>query len=191
MKRATRPTCDDVIEAFALESESGKATLDRYLRSYPEYAEAILDFATEVSMENVARKEPLSARERGLVETAWEMHVKAAPKPIADPFAVLSGVELGKIAGLLEVPKQVLTALRDRTIIAASIPRRFAKRLAAEIGTDVDALIAFVATPSVLSVVRSRKSDAKPKTAERKPFEQVLIDAGVPVGVRKKLMTGD
>jgi hypothetical protein len=191
MKRATRPSYDDVLEAFALEAEWGKATLDKYLRDYPDYAEAILDLATELSREDVVRKERLSAREHALIEVGWTMHVKATPTAVADPFYRLSGVELGKIAALLEVPKQVLTALRDRTIIAASIPRRFAKLLAAEIGTDIDALLGFLATPPVLSVARSRKSHAKPRTADRKTFEQVLIDAGVAAEVRKKLMTSD
>jgi hypothetical protein len=191
MNRATRPSCDDVLEAFALESESTKATLDKYLRDYPEYAEAILDLATEISRTDVVRQEPLSPREHALIEAGWKMHVEAASKPVADPLSILSGEELGKIAALLEVPKQVLTAIRDRTIIAASIPKRFAKRLAAKIGTDVDTLMAFVATPPVLSVARSHKSDAKPKIAGRKTFEQVLIDAGVAPELRKRLITGD
>ena len=43
MKRGTRPSCDDVLEAFGCEPETGKATLEKYLRDFPEYAEAILD----------------------------------------------------------------------------------------------------------------------------------------------------
>jgi hypothetical protein len=191
MKRGTRPSCDDVLEAFACELETGKATLGKYLRDYPEYAEAILDFATELSREVVVRKEPLSARERAMIETGWKKHVNAAPKPVADPFAVLSGVELGRIAKLLEVPKQVLTAFRDRTIEVASIPKRFMERLAMEIHSDFEILKAFLAAPPTLSVARSRKSDAKPKIAERKTFEQILTDAGVAPADRKKLMAGD
>lgn len=191
MKRGTRPSCDDVLEAFGCEPETGKATLEKYLRDYPEYAEAILDFATELSREEVVRKKPLSARERALIETSWKKHVKAAPKPVTDPFAVISPVELGRVAKLLEIPKQVLTAFRDRTIEVASIPEHFAKRLAAGIHSDFHALMAFLATPPVLSVARSRKSDAKPKIASCKTFEQVLADAGVPLADRKKLMAGD
>lgn len=191
MKRGTHPPFDDVLEAFALEPDTGKATLERYLRDYPEYSEAILDFATEIAKGDVVRNEPFSARELALIETGWEKHVKAAPKLIADPFAILSGVELGKIAAMLQVPKQVLTALRDRTIVAASIPKRFAKRLAAEIHSDLDTLMAFFAFPPALSVARSRKSDAKPKIAERKTFEQVLTDAGVAPEIRKYLLMDD
>jgi len=191
MKRGARPSCDDVLEAFALEPEAGKATLEKYLRNFPEYAEAILDFAVEISREDVVRKEPLSARERALIETGWKKHVEAAPRPFANPFEVLSYVELGKIAEILEVPKQVLTALRDRLVVATSIPNRFAARLAREIRTEVDILMAFIASPPALSVSRSRKSDVKPRISARKTFEQVLTDAGVAPADRKKLMADD
>lgn len=190
MKRGPLPSCDDVLEAFACEPDTGRTVLENYLRDYPEYAEAILDFATELSREEVVRKEPLSARERAMIETVWKKHVEAGQKPVADPFAVLSGVELGKVAKLLEVPKQVLTAFRDRTILVASIPKRFAERLAAEIHSDYETLMAWLAVaPPTLSLLRSHKSDAKPKVANRKTFEQVLTDAGVTPADRKKLMT--
>ena len=191
MKPQTRPSCDDVLEAFALEPEAGKATLEKYLRTYPEYAEAILDFAIEISREDVLRKEPLSAREHALIATSWKKHGEAASKPLSDPFKSLSFVELNRIADALEVPKQVLTALRDRLIIATSIPKRFAARMAMELRTEVDALLAFIAVPPALNVVRSRKSDVKPKINPRKTFEQVLTDAGVSSEARQKLMADD
>jgi hypothetical protein len=191
MKRGTRPSCHDVLEAFACEPDAGRAMLEKYLRDYPEYAGAIIDFATEISREVIVRKEPLSSRERAMIEAGWKKHVKAAPNAVADPFAVLSRVELGKVADLLKVPKQVLTAFRDRTILAASIPERFCERLAAEIRSDGATLMAYLAAPPVLSIARSRKSNAKPKLAERKTFEQVLTDAGVPLEDRRKLMAED
>lgn len=77
MKRGTRPSCDDVLEAFGCEPETGKATLEKYLRDYPEYADALLDFAMESSREDVVRKEPLTARERALIETSWKKQCRS------------------------------------------------------------------------------------------------------------------
>ncbi|MEI6607331.1 MAG: hypothetical protein WCP35_18620 [Verrucomicrobiota bacterium] len=188
MKREVRTSIDDVLEAFACEPDTGRATLERYLRDFPAYAEAIIDFATEISREVVIRKDALSAREHAMIGTGWGKHVEAAPKVIADPFVVLSHVELAKVAKLLEVPRQVLTALRDRTIVAPSIPKRFAGRLAAQIRSDVETLMAYLSVPPTLSVARSRKSDTKPKIADCKTFEQILTDAGVADEDRKKLM---
>lgn len=191
MNPKTPPSCDDVLEAFALEPQADKATLERYLRTYPEYAEEILDYSIEISREEVIRKEPLSAHELALVATGWKKHVAAAPKPFADPFKSLSFVEFNEIAGILNVPKQVLTALRDHLVVAASIPKRFAARVASELRTDVNGLLDFVAAPPTLHLSRSRKSDAKPKIHPRKTFEQVLIDAGLSVEARNRLMADD
>lgn len=191
MKPKPRPSCDDVLEAFALEPEAGKTTLDKYLRTYPEYSEAILDYAIEISHEDVPRQEPLSIRERALITAGWQKHVQVVSKPILDPFASLTLIELNKIADALEVPKQVLTALRDRLIVVASIPKRFSVRIAMELRTEVDALLTFLTVPPALSDARSRKSVGKPKITPRKTFAQVLVDAGVSVETQKKLMLDD
>ncbi|MDP3849624.1 MAG: hypothetical protein Q8Q59_03910 [Luteolibacter sp.] len=191
MKREIRNSLDDVLEAFACESNTGRATLEKYLRDFPEYAEALVDFAAEISWEVAPRKEPLSERELNMIEIGWRKHVEAAPKAVVDPFVVLTHVQLANVAKLLEVPRQVLTAFRDRTIVTASIPKRFAERLAAEIHSDVESLMAYLDTPPTLSVARSRKSDTKPKIAVCKTFDQVLTDAGVPAEDRKKLTSND
>jgi hypothetical protein len=191
MKREIRNSLDDVLEAFACESNTGRATLEKYLRDFPEYAEALVDFAAEISWEVAPRKEPLSERELNMIEIGWRKHVEASPKAVVDPFVVLTHVQLANVAKLLEVPRQVLTAFRDRTIVTASIPKRFAERLAAEIRSDVESLMAYLDTPPTLSVARSRKSDTKPKIAVCKTFDQVLTDAGVPAEDRKKLTAND
>jgi sugar-specific transcriptional regulator TrmB len=191
MKRGTPPSSDDVLEAFASEPDTGRTTLERYLRDFPEYAEAILDFSAEISNEVVIRKDALSERERAIIETGWKKHIEAAPKPVADPFVVLSHVELANIAKILEIPRQVLTAFRDRVILTSSIPKHFAERLAAAIGSNIETMMAYLAMPPTLSMERSRKSDTKPKIADRKTFEDVLTDAGVSPEGRRKLIEGD
>ena len=191
MKPKALPSCDDVLEAFALEPRADKATLEKYLRTYPDYAEAILDYSIEISREEVVRKEPPSAHDLALIATSWQKHVAAAPRSFTDPFESLSFVEFNKIAGTLAVPKQVLTALRDHLVVAASIPKRFAGRMAAELRTGVSELLDFVAAPPTLHMTRSRKSDAKPKINPRKTFEQVLADAGMSLEARSRLMAED
>ncbi len=191
MKREICNSLDDVLEAFACEPDTGRATMEKYLRDFPNYAEAIVDFAAEISRTVVPRTEPLSEREHNMIETGWRKHLKATSKAVADPFEVLTHVELAYIAKLLEVPRQVLTAFRDRAIVASSIPKRFAERLAAEIRSDVRSLMAYLEIPPALSVARSRKSDTKPKIAACKTFDQILTDAGVAAEDRKKLTAND
>ena len=48
---ATRPSRESVLDAFAVESEPGRSTLERYLRLYPEYAGELIDLSRELSRE--------------------------------------------------------------------------------------------------------------------------------------------
>ena len=86
---------------------------------------------------------------------------------------------------------EALLAACVAAIASWPLYKRFASRLAAEIHSDYQALMAFLAAPPLLSVVRSRKSDTKPNIAARKTFEQILKDAGVGPADRKKLMAED
>ena len=79
MKRRSRPSCDDVLDAFAVEPEIGRATLERYLREFPEYAADIVDLAVELMREAAINDQPLSQREQNLIAAAWGMHAAAAP----------------------------------------------------------------------------------------------------------------
>lgn len=191
MKRAPRPSCDEVLDAFAVEPDTGRATLERYLRDYPEYAEDLVDLASELSREVVVKEGPLSTEDQALIHAAWKKHVKAAPKPVVEPFSVWSAMEVRKVAASLEVPRQVLTAFRERAVLAASVPKPFMERLASALESSFDRLTAYLEAPGGLSLARSYKADSKPKTAPLVTFKQLLIDAGVPAEKRKELMADD
>jgi hypothetical protein len=46
-----RPSREAVLDAFAVESEPDRSTLERYLRLYPEYAAELVDLSRELSRE--------------------------------------------------------------------------------------------------------------------------------------------
>jgi hypothetical protein len=188
MKRRSRPSCDDVLDAFAVEPEIGRATLERYLREFPEYAADIVDLAVELMREAAINDQPLSQREQNLIAAAWGMHAAAAPKSAANPFAKFKAVQLQELAQVLEVSQQVLTAFRERTILAASVPQRFLIRLASGLGTELKQLITYLEAPPSLRPSRSYKAETKPMTGKRVTFEQLLIDAGIPEDQRRRLM---
>lgn len=190
MKRETNPSMEDVLEAFACEPDKGRTTIEQYLRCYPEYAEAIVDFSAKIAWE-VKRYEALSDRELDMIHSGWLKHIDAAPNVIADPFVALSHVELVRVTQFLKIPRQVLTAFRDRSVVVTSIPKRFLSLLAEEIHCDVAALMAHLSGSPTLSLDRSRKSNVKPETRERKTFEKILTDAGVPLEDQKSLMEED
>ena len=134
---AKRPSRESVLDAFAVESEPGRSTLERYLRLYPEYAGELVDLSRELSREvcNDTRRSPLPIGPRSM--RAWSQHAAAMPAATADPFAALTVDDWRAVAQRLDVPRQVVTALRERRISLVSIPRRFFWKLAEAISSTV------------------------------------------------------
>jgi hypothetical protein len=177
-----------VLDAFAVESELGRSTLERYMRLYPEYAGELADLSCELSREVCDDTAPLSAADQALIDAAWSQHAKAVPVvATADPFAALTVDDWRTVAQRLDVSRQVVTALRERRISLVSIPRRFLAMLAEAMRSSVAQLEASWG-PAPLVVTRSYKADAKPLASEQVTFEQVLIDAGIPAQKRAKLL---
>jgi hypothetical protein len=162
--------------------------LERYLRLYPEYAAELVDLSRELSRETYEEVAPLSTPDQALIDAAWAQHAKASPAMTVDPFVALTVDDWRTVAQVLDVPRQVVTALRERRIPLASIPRRFLANLAEAMRSSVSQLEASW-KPTQLAPARSYKADSKPVPGEQVTFEQVLIDAGVPAEKRARLLT--
>lgn len=182
-----RPSRESVLDAFAVESEPGRSTLERYLRLYPEYAGELIDLSRELGREAYENTAPLSAADQALIDAAWTRHATAMPTAAADPFAALTVDDWRVVARRLDVPRQVVTALRERRVTLVSIPRRFLQRLAEAVGSTVTQLESSWGSAQ-LAGARSYKADSKPVVGEQVTFEQVLIDAGVPAERRARLL---
>ena len=187
---AERPSREDVLDAFAVEAETGHATLERYLREYPEYAAALVDLSYELARPIVEEVPQSPSEALARADALWAIHRYARPTagrpepsrtavPV-DPLAGLPVHEQRRVAGALKIPRQVLTALLDRRVLVTSIPAAFLARLAALLQTSVEALEAAFAQPAVgVSTGRSYKADEKPTSTGQATFDQVLRDAGV------------
>jgi len=176
-----------VLDAFAVESEPGRLTLERYLRLFPEYAGALIDLSRELSRQVCDDTGTLSAADQALIDAAWSKHATAIPAAAADLFAALSVDDWRAVARRLDVPRQVVTALRERRVLFRSIPGRFLQRFAEATAQTVAQLETSWA-PAQLAGARTYKADSKPTAGEQVTFEQVLIDAGVPAEKRAELL---
>lgn len=182
-----RPSREAVLDAFAVESEPSRSTLERYLRLYPEYAGELIDLSRELNREACDDAAPLSSADLALIDTAWSQHATASSAATADPLAALTVDDWRAVARGLDVPRQVVTALRERRVSLVSIPRRFLQRFAEAARSSVEQLEASWGQGQ-LAAARSYKADAKPAAGEQVTFEQVLIDAGVPADKRARLL---
>jgi len=184
---AEHPSRESVLDAFAVEREHDRKTLERYLRLYPEFAGELVDLARELSREASAHEAPLTSADQALIDAAWLRHANAMPAVAPDPFAALTVDDWRAVAQRLDVPRQVVTALRERRVPLASIPRRFLGMFAEAMRSSVTQLESWWSAPQ-LAGERSYKADGKPSVGQQVTFEQVLIDAGVPSERRAQLM---
>lgn len=182
------PSREDVLDAFAVESSHDRATLDRYLRDYPQFADDLVELLHELGRPIDISTAPLPTADQTLIAASWEQYSSSSDGNSADLFASLSVTELRAIAKRLDVPRQVIAAFRERRIIVASIPQRFLANLAAVLGATEATLRSTLQVDPPLECARSYKAEVKPQLGPRISFEQVLADAGVSPGRRSALM---
>lgn len=190
MANSPIPPLEDVLDAFSVEPDLGKETLERYLQEYPQYAEEIVDLSFELSKPVNRDDSPWTADELAEIEGAWQQHGKGMAQ-VANPFEGLAVDKLRQIATGLDVPRAVLAAFRERQVIISSVPNKFLGKLAAALGQPIDAFMAFAQSVAPTPVARSYKSDTKPHAAEQVTFEQLLIQSQVPETKRHELLSGE
>lgn len=188
---SSQPSRDDVLDAFSVEPDHDRRTLETYLTRYPQFARDLVDLARELSRTFVEDERPLSDEDKRLIGNALEAHRFVALGEAGDPFAGLETGRLREIARQLDVPRQVIAAFRERRIRLSSVPRRFLGRLAAALDVTVDKLVGGLLGSPVPAGARSYKSDGRPGNDGLATFEQVLIDAEVGGERLEALMSED
>lgn len=183
-----QPSREDVLGAYAVEADQGRATLERYLRDYPQYSEDLIDLSAELSQHVDVSTAPLGAEEQALIETAWQRHVAAGVRAAGNPLARLTVAELKALAQELDLPRQVLAAFREYRVIVTSVPRWLLVRFAALVDIRLEEFKAALARAPTFAVERHYKAEEKPAAVVQVTFEQLLIDAEVPPDKRVALL---
>lgn len=182
----------DILLHFAMESDPGRATLDRYLQGYPELAEELIELSRLMLSE---RKTPatteLRPEDKSLIERAWQRFQKGISGSPYDPFESLTVARAREVSAVLQISRGVLTAIRDRVVLEASIPRAFLRDLAAQVGSDLEDIVAFLAAPRTLQPAQSYKAEEKPQMRDQITFKELLIQAKTSPEVMEKLLKDD
>lgn len=178
------PLEEDVLDAFAAEPSHDSATFQRYLRDYPQFADALVDLSRELSRE-IVQEEPLSGR-----ETAWidEAVRRYSGDPTPAPFAVPTVERQRAAANELRVPRQVITVILERKVAIETASTRTRRRLAILFDATLDGLVQWLSGPQ-LSALRSHKADTRPSIGQKISLEQALREAKVSEDVISDLVS--
>lgn len=184
-----------VLYAFAIEPSHDQATLQRYLDTYPEIAEEIVDLLSELRLGEVYRPAFSEDVPDPGADAAWQEFLAcASPQSCAteaaDPFARFYGPSFADLAEDLNVPRSILTAFRDGLVVATSIPKAFTRRLAAAMDATVEALEAHLSTPRQAPIARAFKSEVTPSHQGQATFRE-LIDNTAMSGEQRRLLLQD
>ncbi|HWA18902.1 MAG TPA: hypothetical protein VG757_07870 [Devosia sp.] len=184
-----RPSLQDVLSSFSVEPDTSRETLERYMLRYPEYAPQLIDLSQELSRTLSSYESELSQEEGEAIEAAWASFLDATT-PV-DVFASLGAADFSRLAQALAIPRQVLTAIKERRVTLSTFPKAFLRKLANEIGRSFEDVFSTLSLPKA-AAVRSFKSDEKPvATSETVTFEEVLRQAGVPEDGLAELLRDD
>ena len=149
-----------------------------------------MDLAAELTMADANDPVSHSPDEEALIDSAWKKFANYSVNVARNPFASFTAIDFKKIASNLGIKRSVLTAFRECTVIASSVPRLFMRNLAAAMGIEIAALWEHLNSPPVV-FARPFKSEIKPQPAKPVSFEQLLIDAETPEPERKRLLRED
>lgn len=166
---------EEVLLAYSVEPMHDRATLERYLSKYPDHASALVDCTLELMM-LPAEISPVWVAESA-VEAGWkkfQASLAAVEGAVENPFARLSPMAFKKLAARLEINNLLLLRIRDRAIRAASMPRAFVRRLAAELGMSVNKVMEYLEGPPNLATASSFRSATKPAAPAQIEFKDAV-----------------
>lgn len=170
---------ETVLYAFAIEPVHDRATLDRYLASHPELTEELIDLSAELRLNEALGTTPHTDFPDAGAKEAWAEFLNARPAKSAaesniNLLAQYEGAAFVALAKSLNVPRSILTALRDGLVVPASIPRGFLRRLAAAMTVEIDTLRTSLVRESEVPAALAFKSDTKPSAQCQMTFRELV-----------------
>jgi hypothetical protein len=170
---------ETVLYAFAIEPVHDRATLDRYLALHPELTEDLIDLSAELRLNEALGATPQNDFPDAGAKDAWAEFLNARPAKSAasstvNLLAQYEGPAFVALAKSLNVPRSILTALRDGLVVPASIPSGFLRRLAAAVAVELDTLRASLVRESEVPTALAFKSDTKPAAQRQMTFRELV-----------------
>ncbi len=157
--------------------------LERIVARHPRHAAELTDFAVEWALQELLPERASSGEGRSAVPAAMrrfrtrlaELDGEPQTAPAAaDAFADRSAAELAQVASALGLDKTLVAKLRDRKIVAETVPAELRQGLAAELGVSPAVIMAHLALPAAMHAGASFKATAKPEVGAKETFVEAV-----------------
>ncbi len=186
------PAGHEVLDLFAIAYQRSPDALAKFLATYPEHAEDLVDYAHELNLQReCAAERSITPADEAWIE-AEVGRISTMRTAAVDPFAGLQPSQYLEARKALGVPSVVLEAFRDRVVNVVSVPLTFLDRLAAQLRVGLAELIQFLEGAPRLAPNLAFKADAAPRApTDKMSFASILGQAGVPADRAAVLLAED
>lgn len=176
------PSLEDVLHAYVAEAEGpGSATLATWIRHYPKYARDLAEFAEAWALSKwlPAVPESTTVDEARLVERGLDvvrgLRARSAPQPAPAIPGLLAeakaqGLTIQQLAERAGLGVILVRKLDRRLIRFATIPREAVEALAAVLGREVSAVVAYLQGGATFAAASSYLAEQAPALAEPEDF---------------------
>ena len=206
----------DVLSLLALEAIKPTAALvNEYRERYPEYADAIADFALQLTLDALLPEPPemepecMAGPPSDIVMSAISnfqnlrfqvekgaRSIDAQPAqnaesgaPAVNPYARLTPPEFRQLVRDFDVSTQFFLKIRDRQIIATTIPTGFTQHFARASKVDPAILIAHLAAQQSSSTSGKHfKATGKPVNKPQQSFEEAVRTSALSPEQQERLL---
>ena len=126
-----------------------------------------------------ARLDPTELERRGTNAIKGALTSIQVAKQTSATLSGLAPARQKEIASRLRIKRSVFVALSEHRVIVSSVPARFLRRFADELGAAVDVLRFALSTPMIPAGAAQYKSNETPRAPVQVPFEQLLREASM------------
>ena len=177
----------DLQDALQELIESGKRpdaeALEKIVARHPQHAADLTEFAVEWALQELLPEPPAEDPGESAVPAAMQRFQErlaeldregpALDSPV-DPFADRTPAELKRVASALGLDKTLVAKLRDRKIVADTVPTELCDGLAMELEVPPAAIVAHLAQPAVVYASASFKAADKPEAGPKESFAEAV-----------------
>ncbi|MEM7583351.1 MAG: hypothetical protein AAF560_08230 [Acidobacteriota bacterium] len=201
----TRDTPQDLHTAFQELIEAGDrldaSILEAAIARYPQFAAELTEFAVEWVLQDElpAEGDPTLKKEENddspvndaLARFRQQLELHPAVTGPPNPFAERSALQLQDLASSLGLDKILIAKLRDRRILAETLPQALKDDLASALDVPPPVLAKHLAAPAAMPSGLSFKSQVQPEAGPKESFADAVRRASLSEDDKARLLALD